>query len=95
MKVNLGPAALALTNGSTISAANPQAYNPRCLKRDLTTAINRRFANYSSIVQLILNNKNIADFQLVMQGVPGSGDIGVHGGGHYTMGESSRMIHIP
>lgn len=44
------------------------------------------FASWQKTLDLILNNDNIADFQLVMQGVPGSGNIGVHGGGHYAMG---------
>lgn len=86
MSVNLGPVALALTNGSTISNGNGLSYNPRCLKRDLTTAINQRFANATSVVSLILKPKEIYDFQMTMQGYPGSGDIGVHGGGHYTLG---------
>jgi tyrosinase len=57
MSVNLGPVALALTNGSTISNGNGLSYNPRCLKRDLTTAINQRFANATSVVSLILKPK--------------------------------------
>jgi tyrosinase len=81
MSVNLGPVALALTNGSTISNGNGLSYNPRCLKRDLTTAINQRFANATSVVSLILKPKEIYDFQMTMQGYPGSGEIGVHGGG--------------
>jgi tyrosinase len=86
MKVNLGPAALTLPGGGTGAADNPLDYNPRCLKRDLTDYINQRFANASSILDLILNNNNVYDFQMVMQGVPNSGSIGVHGGGHYAMG---------
>lgn len=86
MEVNLGPASLAVPGNQTIIADNPLAYNPRCLKRDLTDEIIREFASWGSTLDLILNNDNIADFQLVMQGVPGSGNIGVHGGGHYAMG---------
>jgi tyrosinase len=81
MKVNLGPVALGLTNGSTITNGDGLGYNPRCLKRDLTDYSNRRFANASSIVRLVLENKDIYNFQMTMQGFPGSGDIGVHGGG--------------
>jgi tyrosinase len=80
MTVNLGPIGLALTDGTTIGAivtgGDQFAYNPRCLKRDLTTVINRRFANASSVVNLILKNNNVYDFEMVMQGIPGSGDIG-------------------
>jgi tyrosinase len=84
--VNLGPAALNLPGGGMTAQPNPLDYNPRCLKRDLTTAILQRYANAPAVVKLILENKNIWDFQMVMQGVPGSGSIGVHGGGHYSMG---------
>ncbi|KAJ5168519.1 uncharacterized protein N7482_004113 [Penicillium canariense] len=85
-QVNLGPAALMLPGGNVSAATNPFNYNPRCLKRDLTSAILQRYANYTSIVSLIINNDNIWDFEMAMQGVPGSGAIGVHGGGHYSMG---------
>lgn len=104
MSVNLGPVALALTNGSTISNGNGLSYNPRCLKRDLTTAINQRFANATSVVSLILKPKEIYDFEMTMQGVPGSGEIGVHGGGMYfpvsaypspSQGPSRRPLLTP
>lgn len=86
MSVNLGPVAMQLDDGTTVGNADVYAYNPRCLKRDLTHAINRRFANATGVVSLILGTNNIEDFQMQMQGIPGSGDIGVHGGGHYTIG---------
>lgn len=85
-QVNLGPAALSVPGGNTTSAANPLAYNPRCLKRSLTTSLLQNYANYTSIVQLILENQDIWDFEMNMQGVPGSGHMGVHGAGHYSMG---------
>lgn len=86
MVVNLGPAALDLPGG--ISEANPEgplSYNPRCLKRDLTTDINLAFANITAVLANILNPQNVYDFQMQMQGVPGSGNIGIHGGGHYSL----------
>ncbi|KAK8013273.1 hypothetical protein PG991_009544 [Apiospora marii] len=85
MVVNLGPVALPLNNGSVITGTGLD-HNPRCLKRDISAGVNKAFANATSIMQLIGNNDKVADFQLVMQGVPGSGSIGVHGGGHYTIG---------
>ncbi|KAI0880505.1 Di-copper centre-containing protein [Annulohypoxylon maeteangense] len=85
MIVNLGPVSLPINNGSSITGSGLK-YNPRCLKRDISAGVNSAYANATSIVNLIQKNSNIADFQLVMQGVPGSGSIGVHGGGHYTIG---------
>ncbi|CAK1363797.1 unnamed protein product [Cercospora beticola] len=88
MTVNLGPVALDSPGGVSEGppSGNPLDWNPRCLRRDLTDAVNRRWANASSIVSLISNSKNVHDFQMTMQGVPGSGEIGVHGGGHYSIG---------
>lgn len=93
--VNLGPAALALPGGNTSTTPNPLNYNPRCLKRDLTTPILSKYNNYREIVDLILANNDIWGFQMAMQGVPGSGAIGVHGGGHYSMGgDPARDVYV-
>lgn len=77
---------LPLVNGSIVSSGNGFGFNPRCIARDLTDAINQRFANATSVVKNILAPDNIRDFQMTMQGTPGTGDIGIHGGGHYAMG---------
>jgi tyrosinase len=84
MTVNLGPVQLALANGSTVSNGDGFAYNPRCLKRDLTDRINQEFANASAIAHLVINSADVYSFQMEMQGVPGSGSIGVHGGGKFS-----------
>ncbi|KAK3381237.1 hypothetical protein B0H63DRAFT_197989 [Podospora didyma] len=87
MKVNLGPVSLDTPGGITASNPNgPLAYNPRCLKRDLTDKINKDYANSTAILSVILQPQDIDTFQMKLQGVPGSGNIGVHGGGHYSMG---------
>jgi tyrosinase len=86
MKVNLGPVSMQIPGNITLSNGDGLSYNPRCLKRDLTDFTNKRFANATSVVRNILKPKNIWDFQMTMQGVPGTGDIGIHGGGHYSMG---------
>lgn len=92
MVVNLGPVALDLTNASSVGTGpvtpDQFAWNPRCLKRDLSDAVNRRYANASGVAALILGSEDVERFQMTMQGVPGSGSIGVHGGGHYSIGES-------
>ncbi|KAB8218613.1 hypothetical protein BDV33DRAFT_120832 [Aspergillus novoparasiticus] len=94
-KVNLGPAALSLPGGNMTAAANPLTYNPRCLKRSLTTEILQRYNTFPKIVELILDNDDVWDFQMTMQGVPGSGSIGVHGGGHYSMGgDPGRDVYV-
>ncbi|KAI6782244.1 uncharacterized protein J7T54_008330 [Emericellopsis cladophorae] len=87
MVVNLGPAALDLPGG--LVDANPEgplAHNPRCLKRDLSTEVNRRYANATAVLANLIQPTNVYDFQMQMQGVPGSGSIGIHGGPHYSLG---------
>ncbi|TQB76544.1 hypothetical protein MPDQ_007465 [Monascus purpureus] len=84
--VNLGPASLTLPGNKSVAVSNPLDYNPRCLKRDLTTAVTQTYANATAVVSLILGNDDVWDFEMTMQGIPGSGNIGVHGGGHYSMG---------
>jgi tyrosinase len=86
MKVNLGPVSLDLTNGGVEANGDGLSYNPRCLKRDLTNYTNQKFANASSVARLILGNRDVWNFEMEMQGWPGSPDIGVHGGGHFSMG---------
>lgn len=87
MVVNLGPAALDLPGGIVgANPAGPLAHNPRCLKRDLTDAINREFASSPEVLRNILEPQAVMDFQMQMQGVVGSGNIGIHGGGHYSLG---------
>jgi tyrosinase len=84
MTVNLGPVALPLNNGTELTGTGLN-YNPRCLKRNIGSAVNQLYANCTSIVNLITRNQDIWDFEMTMQGVPGSGSIGVHGGGHFTI----------
>ncbi|SPO00297.1 related to monophenol monooxygenase (tyrosinase) [Cephalotrichum gorgonifer] len=87
MKVNLGPAALDAPGGVVVTNPDgPLAYNPRCLSRSLTDEVNKKYSNVTAILNLLLKSKTINDFQMTMQGVPGSGNIGVHGGGHYSLG---------
>jgi tyrosinase len=83
--VNMGPSTLSMPGGNVSSMSNPLDYNPRCLKRSLTTSVLRSYANYTAILELILQHHDIWDFETAMQGIPGSG-LGVHGSGHYAMG---------
>lgn len=81
MSVTLGPVALP---GVPPAPGNGFQYNPRCLKRDLGPSTATRFSNSTSVASL-LHQSDIWDFEMTMQGFPGSGEIGVHGGGHYTI----------
>ncbi|PGH18781.1 hypothetical protein AJ79_00194 [Helicocarpus griseus UAMH5409] len=84
MKVNLGPVAPAM-NGIE---PNPDffGYNPRCLRRDISVFASSGWTKTEDIETLITINQDIASFQNYMQGDFESGFLGVHTGGHYTIG---------
>lgn len=90
--VNLGPLSLSILNGSSIGSsltetkADDYTWNPRCLKRDLSDAVNKRHANATSVLDVLRRPTDVYDFQMTLQAYPGSGEIGVHGGGHYSIG---------
>lgn len=85
-EVNLGPVSLGLIDGTTEANGDGYSHNPRCLKRDLTNYSNQKWADAPAITSLILKNQDMWNFEMTMQGWPGTQDIGVHGGGHYSIG---------
>lgn len=83
MTVNLGP-----VGGLANESAGPDGglgYNPRKLKRDLGGAMNTRYANYTTVKNLLLK-PDITEYRLLSEGVPYTVEIGPHGGIHYTIG---------
>ncbi|EKG17511.1 Tyrosinase [Macrophomina phaseolina MS6] len=95
MTVNLGPAGLSLLNGKSDNSSYKFEYNPRCLKRSLTDDANQRFANETSVLDLLTGPKNIYDFEFTMQGWPGTAEQGVHGGGHFSLGgDPGRDLYV-
>lgn len=87
MTVNLGPDGLSLLNGASDNSSYKFAYNPRCLRRSLTDDANQRFANKTSVLSLLTGPTDIYDFEFTMQGYPLTDQLGVHGGGHFSLGE--------
>ncbi|KAK3938963.1 tyrosinase-like protein orsC [Diplogelasinospora grovesii] len=82
MTVNLGP-----VGGLVGTAAGPDGglgYNPRGLKRDVGPAMNTRYANYTTVLNLLMK-PNITEYRLLSEGVPYTVEIGPHGGIHYTI----------
>ncbi|KAK3321711.1 hypothetical protein B0H66DRAFT_552505 [Apodospora peruviana] len=92
MTTHLGPVILpvyGVANTFTFApSGNPFDDNPRCLKRDLNADAASRFTTFRNTTELILQNQNVEWFQGVMQGDSryGDGVLGVHGGGHFTIG---------
>lgn len=81
---SMGP--IAPTADGIIPNGNGLAYNPRCIRRDISQYISSRWGTTKETVDLITKPKNIYDFQMYMQGNPAAGFVGVHTAGHYTMG---------
>ncbi|KAK4217500.1 tyrosinase-like protein [Rhypophila decipiens] len=92
MTTHLGPVILpvygAVGEFTGPPTGNPFDDNPRCLKRDLNPDGAKRFTTFRNTTELILENDNIAWFQGVLQGDGRFVDqsLGVHGGGHFTIG---------
>ncbi|KAI9802053.1 MAG: hypothetical protein M1833_001974 [Piccolia ochrophora] len=85
MSVNLGPKAPTLDRVEA-QTGNGLDYNPRCLRRDISAEASNGWTKTSDIVSLITQSKEIYWFQTIMQGEFQKGFLGVHTGGHFTIG---------
>lgn len=86
MTVNLGPVAPTLAEPEVVSTGAGSAYNPRCLKRDISEWVSSQWNTDANSTTLITQNPDIYWFQTVMQGDFANGVYGVHTGGHFTFG---------
>lgn len=83
MTVNLGP--VGGLEGVPPGPLGGLGYNPRGLKRDIGPAMNMRYANYTTVLNLLLK-PNIDEYRHLSEGVPYTVEIGPHGGVHYVIG---------
>lgn len=90
--LNLGPDGLTTVNGGFDNASYPFGYNPRCLRRSLTDYANQRFANASSVLTLLRDPQDVSTFETLMSGDAAYPELGVHGGGHWSLGKSSSIL---
>jgi tyrosinase len=86
MTVNLGPVAPTLAEAGIVSTGAGSAYNPRCLRRDISSWVSSQWNTDANSTTLITQNPDIYWFQTVMQGDFANGVYGVHTGGHFTFG---------
>ncbi len=86
--VNLGPVAPTLNEPGIINytSPNPLAYNPRCLRRDISSWVSSQWSNDGQSSDLLSNYNDILSFQNRMQGDFATGFYGVHTAGHFTTG---------
>ncbi|TVY39261.1 Tyrosinase-like protein [Lachnellula subtilissima] len=83
--VHLGPVSPTLAESEIVSN-NGTIYNPRCLKRDVSSWVSTRWSTEENSTTLITENSDIYSFQNTMQGNFTAGNYGVHGAGHFTIG---------
>ncbi|KAK4237182.1 putative tyrosinase [Achaetomium macrosporum] len=86
MSVNLGPVAPTLQVAGNVPVPSLLAYNPRCVRRDITNWVSRRWTTEQNTTDLITQSADIGTFQTTMQGDFSTGFYGVHVGGHFTFG---------
>ncbi|CAO2649725.1 Nn.00g010170.m01.CDS01 [Neocucurbitaria sp. VM-36] len=84
--VNLGPVAPVLTDIKPNPELTGLGYNPRCLRRDISKAASQGWTKDSDVASLIKNSKDFLTFTNTMQGDFPNGFLGVHTGGHFTIG---------
>jgi tyrosinase len=85
LTVNLGPVSPTLAEPEVVAQkGNGLDYNPRCLKRDISSWVSSQWNKDNDTYSLITQNKDIVSFQTVMQGIFDQGFYGVHTGGHFT-----------
>ncbi|KAH9821058.1 hypothetical protein DFH28DRAFT_1050679 [Melampsora americana] len=93
MTINLGPIGPIFDLGPKVKSSFD--YNPRCITRDLSNFIAKNYQKESLILKLILNSKNILEFQNDLQ-LNDDGDLmGLHPAGHFVFsGDPSIDIFV-
>uniref|UniRef100_A0A0B7K4V5 Tyrosinase copper-binding domain-containing protein n=1 Tax=Bionectria ochroleuca TaxID=29856 RepID=A0A0B7K4V5_BIOOC len=93
MVTNLGPVSPGM-DGLTASPTGPLGYNPRCLRRDLTSAAVDRWMTFANVWNITVGaaSRNITTFQDELQGRFSDEFLGVHAAGHFTMGGDSADL---
>ncbi|KAF2848580.1 Di-copper centre-containing protein [Plenodomus tracheiphilus IPT5] len=84
--VNLGPVSPVLSGLKPNPETSGLGYNPRCLRRDISKAASAGWTKDSDVASLIKKCKDFLSFSTTMQGDFPNGFLGVHTGGHFTIG---------
>lgn len=87
--VNLEIVALVTYNYTTVFG-DGASYDPRCLKRDISSPLAMQWSNASSVTTL-LAQEDMEAFLTTMSGTGANPVLGVHGGGHYSIGGDPAM----
>jgi tyrosinase len=86
VQTNLGPNSP--TMAGEVKVNETFVYNPRCLKRDLTTYASSNWLTTENLYNLTLGpaSQSIATFQNELQGRFDQGFLGLHAAGHFSIG---------
>jgi tyrosinase len=79
MTVHLGPSNFSTALEPAVGSGTGLDFNPRCLRRDISSLFGREALSYGNITNLLTRSANYHDFATTLQ-------IGVHGAGHLTAG---------
>lgn len=74
--------------GYTPIAPSQYAYNPRCLKRDLTSYATKNWMTADNLLNITVGDASgsVSNFQDELQGRFGNGFLGMHSAGHFAAG---------
>jgi len=86
MSVNLGPVASAYNDTPPNPSSDGLGYNPRCMRRDISTYDAKANLQDANVTDLITQNGDMFSFQNTMQGNFSAGILGVHAAGHWVVG---------
>lgn len=84
--VNLGPVSPVLSYAPANPSADGLGYNPRCLRRDISSIASSTSLTDKNSTDLINQNTDVGSFQNTMQGNFQAGLLGVHTAGHFLVG---------
>lgn len=82
--VNIGPHVPNMDG--IVPLEDPRQHNPRCLRRDISVVASSENTRTDQIHDLITQQNDVYWFQETMQGDFAKLILGVHSGGHYTVG---------
>lgn len=87
MTINLGPIIPGMDGYDPVSTDH-YAYNPRCLRRDLTSYATTNWMTTSALLNITTgpSSHSIADFQNELQGRTAENYLGMHSSGHFAVG---------
>ncbi|CAI6014185.1 unnamed protein product [Clonostachys chloroleuca] len=93
LQVNLGPVSPGMA-GMAASPTGPMGYNPRCLRRDLSSYPVDTWFTARNLFNVTLGaaSGSIAAFQNELQGRFADQFLGMHAAGHFTMGGDSADL---